>query len=278
MTEPRTDPHLGTVVHIVESRQGRPNLPSDGCPFCPGGLEAPEPYDVKSFPNRWPALGDGNCEVVLYSPRHDAAFHELGADGVRKVIDLWAERTTALLARPGTEYVMVFENRGAEVGATIAHPHGQIYAFDHTPARIARIFTSEWAPDYAPERLVSANEHFVAHTVFAPVFPVSVSVAPRTRVGRLAALDDTQRSSLADILVEVLHTLDRLFEAPLPYMLWVNQAPAHASGTEWLNIEIVSPWRAKGVPRYIAAAEIAGGEYFNPVNPEELAARLRGAH
>lgn len=276
MTEPRTDPHLDTVVHIVESRQGRPNLPSDGCPFCVGGLEAPEPYDVKAFPNRWPALGEGNCEVVLYSPDHDATFHGLGTDGVLKVIDLWADRTTALMANPATEYVMVFENRGAEVGATIPHPHGQMYAFDHTPARIARMFAAGWTPDGSNERIVRTDEHFVTTTTFAPVFPVSVCVAPQTRTARLADLDDGQRKSVAATLVDVLSRLDRLFDAPLPYMLWVNQAPKSGNGSEWLNIEIVSPWRSKGVPRYIAAAEVAGGEYFNPVNPEQLAATLRG--
>jgi len=93
-----TDPYLGTVVHVVASRQARPNLPSTGCPFCVGGLEAPEPYDVRSFPNRWPALGEGRCEVVLYTPEHDATFASIGAIGARRVIDLWAERTAALRA------------------------------------------------------------------------------------------------------------------------------------------------------------------------------------
>ncbi|NBR65941.1 MAG: hypothetical protein EBT79_01440 [Actinobacteria bacterium] len=92
----RVDPHLGTVVHVVASRQDRPNLPSSGCPFCPGGLEAPDHYDVWAFPNRWPALGEGRCEVVLYTPEHDATFHSIGAEGARRVIDLWAERTEAL--------------------------------------------------------------------------------------------------------------------------------------------------------------------------------------
>ena len=80
MGEPdvRTDPFLGTVVHVVGHRQTRPNLPTNtdvaGCPFCPGGLEAPEPYDVRWFPNRWPAMPGDRCEVILYSPDHDATI------------------------------------------------------------------------------------------------------------------------------------------------------------------------------------------------------------
>ena len=118
---------------MVDSRQSRPNLPSTTCPFCPGGLEAPEPYDVHWFTNRWPAMPDGRCEVILYTPVHEATFWSLGTTGARKVIDLWAERSFELGKRPDVDYVLVFENRGAEVGATIEHPHGQIYAFDFVP-------------------------------------------------------------------------------------------------------------------------------------------------
>ena len=92
-----------------------------------------EQYDVRWFPNRWPAMPDGRCEVILYTPDHDATFWSLGPEAVRKVVDLWAERSERLGAREDISYVLVFENRGAEVGATITHPHGQIYAFDFVP-------------------------------------------------------------------------------------------------------------------------------------------------
>src|SRR5690606_39872460 len=74
----RVDPLTGDVAYIVAGRQRRPNLPATGCPFCPGGLEAPEPYDVLAFPNRWPPLPAGRAEVVLYTPDHDATFASLG--------------------------------------------------------------------------------------------------------------------------------------------------------------------------------------------------------
>ena len=88
---------------------------------------------MRWFPNRWPAMPDERCEVILYTPDHDATFWSLGPDAVRKVVDLWAERSERLGAREDISYVLVFENRGAEVGATITHPHGQIYAFDFVP-------------------------------------------------------------------------------------------------------------------------------------------------
>ncbi|MEY3266581.1 MAG: galactose-phosphate uridylyltransferase, partial [Actinomycetota bacterium] len=124
--EIRTDTYLGTVVHIVADRQSRPNLPVSDCPFCLGGLEAPVQYDVRAFANRWPALDPGYCEVVLYTPHHEDTFASLGDIGARAVVDLWAQRTAALQEMPKGEYVIVFENRGAEIGATISHPHGQI--------------------------------------------------------------------------------------------------------------------------------------------------------
>jgi len=273
----RLDPHSGARVHIVAARQNRPNLPSSECPFCVGGLESPEPYDVKSFANRWPALETGACEVVLYSSQHDATFASLGSSGIRNVIDLWAERTTQLQQQNDVDYVLIFENRGAEVGATISHPHGQIYAFDHVPRRQHSILQSQWKPDPQPaDRLVINGDHFVAYAQYAAIHPVSLVVAPHQQVSLLSQLGDELRVELASILHKTFVALDQLFDAPLPYMMWITQAPAKTQyENAWLNIEIVSPWRAKGVQRYIAAAEVSTEEYFNPVDPADIAQRLR---
>lgn len=273
----RLDPHSGVRVHIVAARQNRPNLPSSECPFCVGGLESPEPYDVKSFANRWPALETGACEVVLYSSQHDATFASLGVSGIRNVIDLWAERSTQLQQQSDVDYVLIFENRGAEVGATISHPHGQIYAFDHVPRRQHSILQSQWKPDPQPaDRLVINGDHFVAYAQYAAIHPVSLVVAPHQQVSLLSQLGDELRDELASILHKTFVALDQLFDAPLPYMMWITQAPAKTRcENAWLNIEIVSPWRAKGVQRYIAAAEVSTEEYFNPVDPADIAQRLR---
>ena len=290
LPSPRRDPHRDTTVHVVAHRQTRPNLPVDSCPFCVGGLEAPEPYRVRWFPNRWPALPDDRCEVVLFSPDHDASLATLPAGQVRDVIDLWAERSEVLGARRDVAYVLCFENRGAEVGATIDHPHGQIYAYDHVPRRPRQTFATGWTPmrdrdgpDPVPRsletssRAVIASGRWEAWVPWASAFPVAVTLAPRRQVPHLAGLDDTERDDLAVTLSEVLRRLDRLADGAMPYMLWVTQAPVEPEpGTEpWCHVEIVSPWRAPDRLRYIAAAEIGGGEYFNPLAPEDLAARLR---
>lgn len=276
--EIRIDPHTGTVVHIVADRQHRPNLPSTECPFCVGGLEAPEPYMVHVFPNRWPALEAGYCEVVLYSPHHDESLATISLLHLDELISIWAERTKALRQLPNGECVVIFENSGAEIGATIPHPHGQIYAFDHVPERVAMQLRNKWTPDENPgDRLVFEIDGWRLWTEYASIHPVSLRLAPVERVPDLPSLSSYQSMSLVRALRLTFSGLRRLFDDPAPYMMWWNQAPRTASEwpDAWLNMEVVSPWRANGVPRYIAGVEIATGEYFNPVDPADVAARLR---
>lgn len=280
-SDARVDPYLATIVHVVGLRQARPNLPSVGCPFCPGGLEAPDSYDVRLFVNRWPAMSDERCEVVLYTPQHDATFWSLGVGVVRRVIDLWAARPIELGARDDVDFVLVFENRGPEVGATIAHPHGQIYAYDHVPRRPQQIFSSGWRPDNEPgDRVVTSAGSWQAYVPYAPAFPIALTLAPGEAVADLAGLSAQGRDDLAALLVDVFTRLDRLHEQPLPYMMWLMQRPTTATAPTdhpdaWFHVEIVSPWRGTGVSRFIAAAEVACEEFFNPVIPEVLAGRLR---
>jgi UDPglucose--hexose-1-phosphate uridylyltransferase len=266
----------------VAGRQARPNLPDDGCPFCPGGLEAPEPYDVRWFANRWPALPGGRSEIVLYAPDHDATFPSLGGAGARRVVDLWAERTAALGGRDDVAYVLVFENRGPEVGATIPHPHGQIYAFDEVPpAPRAELATGRCAlcATDPEDRLVCQRGTWRAWVPSAATWPYALVVAPEGHAPDLPALDSRQRDDLAGVLVDVLGRLDRLFDAAMPYMLWVHQHPT--DGDTWPTAHVhlhVAPFlRAPGTPRFVAAGELGSGVSFNPVSPDSAAADLRRA-
>jgi UDPglucose--hexose-1-phosphate uridylyltransferase len=275
----RTDELTGVRTFVVDSRQDRPNLPAGGCPFCPGGLEAPEEYDVRWFRNRWPAMQNDPCEIVLFTTRSDPTSRWLGADGVRKTIDVWAERTASLGARADVDYVLVFENRGAEVGATITHPHGQIYAFEFVPELPHRELRLGSRLEEPGNRLVAETPGWRAWVPEAPVFPYAVRLAPEDLLPDLPSLDGPGRDALAALLVDVLARFDRLFDAKTPYMLWMHQRPF--DGGDWpdarLHIEIVTPWRAPGVPRYVAAGELGSGVYFNPVAPEAAARALRDA-
>jgi UDPglucose--hexose-1-phosphate uridylyltransferase len=275
----RTDVHTGVQSYVVSSRQERPNLPEATCPFCPGGVEAPDDYAVRWFRNRWPAMPDDRCEVILYTPMHDATLWSLGAGGVRSVVDLWAERSAVLGARPDVDYVLVFENRGAEVGATITHPHGQIYAFDFVPEAPLRELQRGSQFTEPGDRLVSSSPGWRAWVPEAPIFPYALLLVPDQHVPDLPSLDSAGRDGLAELLVDVLERLDRLFDTQTPYMLWVHQRPF--DGGDWpaarLHVEIVSPWRAPYVPRYVAAGELGSGVFFNPVAPHDAARALRDA-
>jgi UDPglucose--hexose-1-phosphate uridylyltransferase len=237
----RVDVPRGARIFIVASRPERPNLPELTCPFCVGGLEAPEPYEVRWFPNRWPAMPDGRCEVVLYTQEHGATFWSLGVTGARKVIDLWAERSAVLGARPDVDYVLVFENRGAEVGATIGHPHGQIYAFDFVPDVPARELRRGRPTGDPRQRIVATASGWKASVPEAPTFPYALVLCPDADVPDLPSLDDPGRDGLARLLVDVLARLDRVFDAPTPYMLWIHQRPFDS--VEWpyakVHVEIV---------------------------------------
>jgi len=302
----RHDPLTDEWVAIVGARQGRPNLPNDGCPFCVGGIEAPEPYTVKAFPNRWPPLGPGPAidlesetalrpahpfatapprgaaEVVLYTSEHKGSLATIGVDGVRAVIDLWAERTAALLAREEIAYVLVFENRGAEVGATISHPHGQIYGFAHLPPLPAReaavAATSEECPlcelvpaeVAASDRIVHDGGEWVTHVPFAAGHPFATLLAPRAHVTDLASLDGAQRDGLAAALVDIVGRYDRIYAEPLPYLMWIHPG-VH------VHVHFAPMHRAPGVLRYVASAEVGAAMLFNPVAPEDAARQLRDA-
>jgi UDPglucose--hexose-1-phosphate uridylyltransferase len=296
----RFDPLTRQWVAITETRQSRPNLPGAGsCPFCVGGQEAGEPYDVKSFPNRWPALVPGELinlheyadvddvsipargatEVVLYSPDHEGSFATLDRAQARRVVDLWAERTAALLDRPEVKYVLVFENNGAEVGATIAHPHGQIYAFPFVPPvpeHEAQVAAEHGCPICSElldrhdlrGRTVDANRTFVAFARRAAAWPFELLIVPRQHTPALELLEAGERDDFADVLRSALSRYRYLFDEPLPYMLWIHPG-VH------LHVHVVSTRRDSTAVRYVAAGELGSGVMFNPVSPEQAAIALR---
>jgi UDPglucose--hexose-1-phosphate uridylyltransferase len=276
----RRDPLTGAVVAVNAERQARPNRPTNDCPFCVGGLEAPTLYAVRAFVNRWPSFPDDRCEVVLYTPDHDASFWSVGVDGALAVVDLWANRSAVLGARDDVAYVLVFENRGAEVGATIPHPHGQINSYEEVPPTPAKELAAEECALCAEDpgdRLVSQDGGWRAWVPRASVYPYGLVVAPIAHEPDLPTLSAASRRSLATVLVDVLHRLDALWDRPMPYMLWFHQRPF--DGRAWpsahVHAEIAVPQRAPGVQRFIAGGELGSGLYVNPVVPESAAAELR---
>ena len=276
----RVDPLTGAYVVVTPWRQQRPNLPEGSCAFCPGGLEAPEPYDVRYIPNRWPALPDGRHEVVLHSPDHDASFVTLGEEQSARVIELWSARTAALGSRADVAYVLVFENRGRLIGSTIEHPHSQIMAFDMippVPAAELKASACHFCADPGDGLLVTRRAGWQAAVPWAPSWPYELLISPRGHVADLPAAGQELRHGLAVILVDALTRLERLLGPDTPYMLWVHQRPN--DGADWpaahLHLHLAPALRAPGTRRHLAFAELGAGVFFDPVDPHQAAAQWR---
>ncbi len=272
----------GTDVVIVKARQNRPNIEVESCPFCPGGLEAPKSYDVYSFANRWPSLGKNRCEVILYSPEHNSSLFACGKSGILKVVELWGQRTKVLFEFEDVQYVLIFENSGKEVGATIMHPHGQIYAFD----RIPKVPLNELClakkkcqlcKIESPERTLFSNTNLISFVPIAPTFPFEVIISTRSHVHSLLDFNDSFNQDLAEQLEKVLGAFQILFEEPMPYMMWIHQGPIKSDLVKQahFHIHIVGIWRDLSVQRYVAAGELGSGVMFNPIDPLDAATRLK---
>ncbi len=278
----RIDPLTGAHVVVTPWRQQRPNLPGDRCPFCPGGLEAPGPYDVRHFANRWPALPDGRHEIVLHSPDHDASFPDLDDEQAARVVELWSARTAALGERDDVAYVFVFENRGRAIGATIDHPHSQIMAFGAIPpvaeAELSAA-TCTFCTEPDDDLLVIRRAGWQAAVPWAPSWPYELLISPLDHVADLPAAGREPRAALGAMLVDALTRVERLLGPDAPSMLWTHQRPA--DGGDWpaahLHLHLAPALRAPGVRRHLAAAEFGAGIFFDPVDPRQAAAQLRSA-
>jgi UDPglucose--hexose-1-phosphate uridylyltransferase len=279
-TDLRIDPLTGAHVVVTPWRQHRPHRPGGLCPFCPGGLEAPGPYDVRHIPNRWPALRDGRHEVILHGPDHDSSFPALGESRSARVVELWSARTAALGSRDDVRYVFVFENRGRVIGTTIDHPHSQVMAFGDIPpvprAELAKGYC-DLCKDPVEQLMVTRGPRWQASVPWAPSWPYEMLISPRGHVADLPAAGPELRAGLGVMLVDCLTRLERLFGPGAPYMLWIHQRPA--DGGDWpaahLHLHLAPALRAPGVRRHLAAAELGAGVFFDPVDPLAAAAELR---
>ncbi|MEU1875679.1 galactose-1-phosphate uridylyltransferase [Streptosporangium sp. NPDC020072] len=315
-SELRYDPLTEEWVAVAGHRQGRTFLPpADECPLCPSApgrpTEIPSPtYDVAVFENRFPSFstnlgaypqvgglsevrpGVGRCEVVCFTSEHDSSFSMLSPERVELVMEAWIDRTVALSAMPGVEQVFCFENRGPEIGITLPHPHGQIYAYPYVTPRTRTLlgaarrhrertggdlFADVLAAEReAAERVVAANEHWTAFVPAAARWPVEVHLYPHRGVPGLDGLDPAERAAFGPLYTEVLRRLDGLFGVPMPYVSAWHQAPVRVDrDLAYTHLELFSIRRAPDKLKYLAGSESAMGAFVNDVPPEETARRLR---
>ena len=315
--ELRYDRLTGDWVAVAAHRQSRTYLPpKEECPLCPSvhgrQSEIPaEDFNVVVFENRFPSLGPalgripaaapvqvpapayGRCEVVVFTPEHTGSFASLDDARARTVIEAWAQRTAALSAMEGIEQVFVFENRGQDIGVTLHHPHGQIYAYPYltpTAAKMAGQAVAHLANTGHPlmqdildfertegSRMVRQGEHFSVFVPYAARWPLEAHLVPHRHVPDLAALNEEEKAELAVMYRDLLRGVDALYDTPTPYIAAWHQAPLEpeARAASRLHLQLTSPRRAAGKLKFLAGSEAAMGAFINDVPAEQAAARLR---
>ena len=307
-------PWRGQVETLPQ--ESRPAYDPD-CYLCPGNERAggacnPSYTGTYVFDNDFPALlpdtpsGEvdvqrlivaeaerGICRVVCFSPRHDLTLPELEPAALRRVVDTWAEQTEDLGARPLVNYVQVFENKGAMMGASNPHPHGQIWATEHLPNEPAKEQVAQLAYraahgscllcDYLAlelargKRIVCANDHFVALVPFWATWPFETMIFSRCHVASLPDLSGDERDALADLLQWLTTRYDNLFQTSFPYSAGFHQRPTDGDPhPEWhLHAHFYPPLlRSATVRKFMVGFEMLGTPQRD-LTAETCAARLR---
>jgi UDPglucose--hexose-1-phosphate uridylyltransferase len=289
------------------------------CYLCPGNARAEGArnpvYDgVFVFDNDFPALLEGtpladhdqgglliarsergSCRVVCFSPRHDLTLPELGVDIIVHIMDSFRGQFVELGESPSINYVQIFENKGAMMGASNPHPHAQIWATESIPTEPAkelaacRTYMSEHGScllcDYLTleiqesQRIVCANEAFVAVVPFWAVWPFEVMLLSRRHVNALTELNPQQTLALADILKRLTARFDNLFQTSFPYSMGFHQRPTDGSAYPELHFHahFFPPLlRSASVRKFMVGYEMLA-EPQRDITPESAAERLRQA-
>ncbi len=291
------------------------------CYLCPGnvragGAQTPAYTSTYVFENDYAALkpdvqhaamdqGDagllraeterGVCRVICFDPRHDLTLATMEVPAIRRVVDVWAEQIAELGAREEISYVQVFENRGAMMGASNPHPHGQVWATEHIPDEPAVELASQrayLAEHGVPllhaylglelqqqERIVAENGCWVALVPFWAVWPFEVMLLPKRVVARIGDLSEQEREDFAAMLKTVAAGYNCVFDAPFPYSMGLHPAPTDGEEhPEWqLHVHFYPPLlRSATIRKFMVGFELLGSPQRD-ITPESAAETLRRA-
>ncbi|TAF09884.1 MAG: galactose-1-phosphate uridylyltransferase [Nostocales cyanobacterium] len=318
----RANPHLrwhplrGEWVAYASHRQGRTFLPPpEYNPLAPSrnpNLPTEIPvgkYDVAVFENRFPSMvttaknppdcivetvpANGACEVVVFTQDARASLSSLTVEHLDLILQVWGDRTEVLGKNPQIQYVLPFENKGVEVGVTLHHPHGQIYAYpfvppvpaqmleqqeryyqEHQRGLLADLIQKEIADK---QRIIYEDEDAIAFVPVCARYPYEVWVAPKQAVATFSDLNLEQRWGLAKALKTVTLKYDGLWNRPFPYLMAWFQAPTDGlpHPEAHLHAQFYPPYRTSDRLKYLAGTELAAGMFANDALPEEKAKELQ---
>jgi UDPglucose--hexose-1-phosphate uridylyltransferase len=267
-------------------------FPDAPTPPAPAGLPVGSPQVYRT------AAAAGKCEVILYADNPALSLADIPLAQREKLVQLWAARTQALAETdPRVQYVFPFENRGPEVGVTIHHPHGQLYAYPFVPLKVETMlhnarahFVQHQSPLLADmlatelataQRVVFREGGWVGYLPHFTDYPYGLFLQPERQVGYLTELSREEVAGLASALGKVCALLDRVFVRPMPYMMCVYQCPVNAPA--WadapayfsLHIQYFPVLRAADKIKYYASSEMGAWAAANVVAVEDTAAQLR---
>ena len=303
----RRHPLTGEWVAYSTARQGRTMLPSaHECPLCPMISAEPvtdvpvDDYEVAIFSNRFAALlqdpgpvpdldvatrpGRGLCEVISYSADHDASFTSIGEDRIALLIDALAVRVREIMQDPDIEWVLPFENRGREIGVTLDHPHGQIYALSHLPGAIRQMAEGFRGSNplaglstTIPEQLkLAENDAGIAFVPPWARYPFEVWVAPRQPVPDMSHMPAPVRRGFATRLATAAQKLEAVFGEPMPYTFGWQIAPRGYEDIFHFHCVFQPLRRARDKMKFLASVEQFTGFFLADLPPEQAADILNG--
>lgn len=235
----------------------------------------------------------GICEVVVYSPTHAATLSSESVEQIYKLILVWTDRFHELENHDFIDYVYIFENKGSEVGVTLPHPHGQIYAYPLVPPVIVKELTQfdahlakngrcllcdviEKELSFG-QRIVAENDAFIAVIPFFARYPYELHIYSKRHLQAFTDLEEAEPHLLAEILKQILVAFDALFDKSFPYIMAVHQRPTDGSdyAQYHFHIEFYPPLRSAAKLKFLAGSEAGVGFFINDTLPEEKAAELR---
>ena len=317
MVELRWNPVLKEWIIIAGHRTNRPNLPSkDKCPFCSNADELKNlgEWNYISLPNKFPSLskdppkpdleGDelfkvapalGECEVVLYTPEHDTKLEHLSIDHIIGLISYWAKRYKEIGEKKEINYVLIFENRGRDVGVSLDHPHGQIYSFSFIPSKLKRELnaSSEFfeknnkclfctildKEQEFKKRIIIENDSFTCFIPFFATWPYGPHIYPKKHLQNINELSQSEKKDLASILKLILIKLNNLFHGKHSFEMIFHQEPTDGNDYNYyhFHIEFYVINRAIDKIKYLGGCELGGGTFINSISPEDAAESLRNS-
>jgi UDPglucose--hexose-1-phosphate uridylyltransferase len=237
----------------------------------------------------------GICRVLCFSPRHDLTLAKMEVADIRKVVDLWEAQSRELGGRDDIRYVQVFENRGAMMGASNPHPHGQIWASRSIPneAVVEQASQAAYLKEHGScllctyrdlelslnDRIVARNDTFVILVPFWAVWPFEVMLLPLRHIDSLEAMNDAERDGFAEILKTTTATYNNVFDAPFPYSMGLHPRPYDGEDhPEWhFHVHFYPPLlRSATIRKFMVGFELLGSPQRD-ITPESAAETLRSA-